>query len=189
MWGWRCTLYLLWRALLWFIFSQMSTLIFSNSSRQFMHCILLAQSELKSFKWALFSAHVQHVKGVFGGHHSQIARYRHMSGPCQLPEQQHMLSLCYQARDWFLCPSWLPFPLCFKAQFREAYDVLTCAPWITPLKDASAQSVLQKWIGSVLSFVRAGCCRSEHVLIVRQRVMSRRDEANAWQPNVWLQQH
>lgn len=98
---------------------------------------------------------------------------------------------CYQAGDWFQCPSSLPFPLCFKAQFREAHDALTCTLRITLLKDASAQNILQKvmevvvfwhlwwWVVAVLGTSS----------LWSVRVMSCKDEANVWQPIIWLQEH
>jgi len=156
-----------------------------------MHRLLQAWSGLNSLIWDCLMPCVWHVRDDCfrrtSQADSQILPYA--DSLSVLSAAAYAFTLCYQARDWFRCPSCLPFPLYFKAQFRGPYDVLTHAPWITPLKDASAQNILQKRIGSVLSFVTAGCCRSEHVLIVRQRVMSRRDEANVWQPNVWLQQH
>lgn len=160
------------------------SLLPSNLARQSERCILQAWSEPNGLIWARL---VFGTSGmiVFGGHHRQIARCCHMQTPCQFSEWQRSCSPRYQAGDWFLRPSCLPFPLCFKAQFRELCDVLTGEPRITPLKDASVQNILQKRIGSVLPFESSVCCCSGHVLVV----MSHRDEANVWQPNIWLQPH
>lgn len=165
--------------------------LLSISVRQFVYGILQARSGLNSLIRACLVPCVRRVRDDCFRRTSQADRQilPYADSLSILGAAACAFTLCYQAGDWFLCPSCLPFPLCFKAQFREAYDVLTCAPWITLLKDASAQNISEKRIGSVLPFVTVGCCRSGHVLIVRWRVMSRRDEANVWQPNVWLQQH
>lgn len=135
------------------------SLVPSNFARQSERRILQAWSELNGLIWARL---VFGTSGliVFSGHHRLIARCCHMQTSCQFSEWQRTCSLCYRAGDWFLPPSCLPFPLCFKAQFREAYDVLTGEPRITPLKDASVQNILQKtnrfcpsiWVGGLLLF-------------------------------------
>lgn len=159
--------------------------LLSISVRKFMYGILQAWSGLNSLIWVCLMPCVSLVRDDCFRRTSQADRQilPYADSLSILRAAECAFTLCYQAGDWFLCPSCLPFPLCFKAQFREAYDVLTCAPWITLLKDASAQNISPKRIGSVLPFVTAGCCCSGHVLIVRQRVMSCRDEANVWQPN------
>lgn len=162
--------------------------LLSISARQCMYGILQAWSGLNSLIWVCLENCVRRVRDDCFRRTSQadgqILPYA--DSLSILKAAACAFAVCYQAGDWFLCPSCLPFPLCFKAQFREAYDVLTRAPWITLLKDASAQNILQKQIGSVLPFVTPG------LLPFRARpqcVMSRKDEPNVWQPNVWLQKH
>lgn len=159
--------------------------LLSISAREFMYGILQAWSGLNSLIWVCLVPCISCVRDDCFPRTWQADRQilPYADSLSILRAAACAFTLCYQAGDWFLCPSCLPFPLCFKAQFREAYDVLTRAPWITLLKDASAQNISPKRIGCVLPFVTAGCCCSGHVLIVRQRVMSRRDEANVWQAN------
>lgn len=126
--------------------------LLSISVSQFMYGILQAWSGLNSLIWACLVPCVRRVRDDCFRRTSQADRQilPYADSLSILGAAACALTLCYQAGDWFLCPSCLPFPLCFKAQFREAYDVLTHAPWITLLKDASAQNISQK--RKVLSF-------------------------------------
>lgn len=120
-----------------------------------MYGILQAWSGLNSLIWARLVRCVRRVRDDCFQGTSQADRQIPPSADSLsvLRAAAYAFTLCYQAGDWFLCPSCLPFPLCFKAQFREAYDVLTRAPWITLLKDARAQNMQQERIGSALPFV------------------------------------
>ena len=194
--GNRCTFYLLW----WFpsvtyslsnvhIDCLLFFFFFSISVRQFMYGILQARSGLNSLIWARL-VYVVSETIVFGGHHRQIDRYCRAPTPCQFSERQRVRSLCVIRREIDFCVHLVCPSLCVsKLNLERPMMYWRGAPWITLLKDASAQNISQKRIGSVLPFAAAGCCRSGHVLIVRRRVMSCRDEANVWQPGVWLQQH
>lgn len=63
---------------------------------------------------------------VFRGHHKQMDRYCHVPTPCQFSERQRIRSLCVIRREIDFCVHLVcPSLLCFRAQFREAYDVLT----------------------------------------------------------------
>lgn len=130
--GNRCTFYLLW----WFpsvtyslsnvhIDCLLFFFFFSISARQFMYGILQAWSGLNSLIWARL---------VYVVSETIVFRRTSQADRQILPRADSLsilraaacaFTLCYQAGDWFLRPSCLPFPLCFKAQFREAYDVLT----------------------------------------------------------------
>lgn len=146
--------------------------------RQFLNGIIQVWSGLNNLIWVCLMPCVRHVRDDCFQRTSQAD-----TAVCRLlvnSQSGSMCVHCYQAGDWFLCPSCLPFPLCFKAQFREAHDVLTCTLWITLLKDASAQKILQKVMEVVLF-----CHLWWRVVAVQGtsslwsiRVMSCKDEAN-----------
>lgn len=169
-------LYLLYFSLVWHF---LSLIVFLNNSCQAFdvrYSSSLVRTKLSEPVARLVHGVSETIVFFFRGHHRQIDRYCRMPTPCQFSERQHM---CYQARDWFLCPSCLPFSLCFKAQFREAYDVLMRALWITLLKDASAQ----KHLAETDRFCPSICDGGLLPFRARSSLWCLcRDEANVWQP-------
>lgn len=126
-------------------------LLLSISERQFMYSILQSRPRQNRLIWGRRMPCVWHVSDDCFQRTSETDRPILLCSDSLsiLAAVACAFSLCHQARDWFLSPSCLPFPLCFKAQIRQAYDVLMHVPWIILLKDGSAQKCLMERVDSV----------------------------------------